>query len=65
MVSGRMSRWLMLVAVAVVLPLAGGVVGHWLTGDAGARGAVVVFGFLVLAYVAWHAKRWQETNVID
>ena len=64
-VSGRMRRWLVLVAVTAVLPLVGGLVGHWLAGGPGASGAVVMASCLALAYVAWHARRGQETDVTE
>ena len=53
----------MLVAVLVVLPLVGGLIGHWLADGPGARGAIVMFSCLALAYVAWYARREQETDV--
>ena len=59
-VSGRMRRWLVLVAVAAVLPLVGGVAGHSLGGSHGASRAVVMFGCLALAVLAWYASRGQE-----
>ena len=62
-VSGRMRRWLVLVAVAAVLPLVGGLIGHWLAGGPGASRAVVMFSCLALAYVAWVARQGQETDV--
>ena len=50
----------MLVAVTAVLPLVGGLVGHWLAGGPGASGAVVMFSCLAPAYGAWVASRGQE-----
>ena len=64
-IPGRARRWLVLVAVVVLLPLVGGAVGYWLAGAPGARGAVVVFGCLALAYVAWYARQGQEADVTD
>ena len=64
-VSGRMRRWLVLVAVAALLPLVGGLVGHWLAGGRGASGAVVMFSCLALACGAWCARQEQETDVTE
>ena len=64
-VSGRMRRWLVLVAAVIALPMVGGVVGYLLAGGSGASGVVVTFSCLALAYVAWCARQGQETGVTD
>ena len=64
-VSGRMRRWLVVVAMLAVSPLVGGLIGHWFAGGPGASRAVVMFGCLALACGAWVARQGQETDVTD